>query len=483
MRDSYDILIVGTGAAGLYAALSASPKQKVLLLSKDALDLSNSALAQGGIAASLERSEANFASHIRDTMIAGGNRNDPEAVRILVREGPDDVENLMRLGVEFDRDALGRLHMTLEGGHSQRRIVHHRDTTGYEVVVKLIAQAKSRPNIDLYDSACVTRLEHDDRGFYAGILHAGEYSCVAARACILATGGIGRLWAYTTNSRIATGDGIRFADRLGAHARNLSLVQFHPTAFDARSGERERFLISEAVRGEGGILLNCRGERFMPGYDSRAELAPRDVVSDCIRREQIKTGSAEFYLDIHFKGEAFLRDRFPNIYEKCLEAGVDITKEKIPVYPCQHYLMGGIDVDTFARTAVPGLYACGECSHTGVHGRNRLASNSLLEALVFSRRAVRDIESKPAGPLPAPKNFSLRGGEPVPEDARRAIHEAMQKSFFIKPDLSEARRRLPAMEELCGRLESGKYVEGRELTELSGMARAAAIILKELLNK
>ncbi|MDR3552106.1 MAG: FAD-binding protein, partial [Clostridia bacterium] len=418
------------------------------------------------------------------TMVAGGGTNNPESVNVLVREGPEEVLNLVKLGVEFDTDMLGRLHLTLEGGHSRSRIVHHRDTTGFEVVTKLIARIRERANIDFLENSAMLRLEcAPGGGFYAGVLHGGALHGISARSCILATGGVGRIYEFTTNSRIATGDGIRFAGELGARVKNLSLIQFHPTAFDARLAQQERFLISEAVRGEGGLLLNCRGERFMPGYDKRAELAPRDVVSDCIRRETIKTGSSDIFLDISFKDADFLRDRFPSIYSKCLEAGVDITKDRIPVFPCQHYLIGGIDVDTFARTTVPGLYAVGECSHTGVHGNNRLASNSLLEALVFPRRALRDIVSAPQRPLPAPKPMSLCGGAQPPQEFYKTIRSVMQKSFFIIPDPDEARRSLPVIEEIDATLEAGHYAESRETIELKSMARVAKIILKELCER
>lgn len=483
MRTVYDILIVGSGASGLYAALSAEPSVKVLLLSKDALELSNSALAQGGVASVQDQAHDSFEIHFEDTMAAGGRTNDPDAVNVLVHEGPRDVLNLAQLGVDFDRDASGALDLTLEGGHTRRRIAHYRDTTGFEIVQKLLAQAKERENIEILDRAALLRLEKAENGFRAGILRGGDYATAAARCCILATGGIGRVYRYTTNSRIATGDGIYFAARLGARIRDLSLIQFHPTAFAAPGQDDERFLISESVRGEGARLLNADGRRFMTDYDPRGELAPRDVVSKCILREQNKTGSDAFYLDITHEDSVFVKARFPAIYKKCLEYGIDMTRQRIPVYPCQHYLMGGIDVDTCARTAVDGLYAVGECSHTGVHGNNRLASNSLLEALVFSRRAVRDIEDKLAGPAPAAAPFSLRPGEPAPDALREEIRSIMQKSYFVNPDLDEAARNLPRVAQIAAELDNGRYAETPALLEAKSLANAAQIILREVCAK
>lgn len=481
MGSCYDVLVVGSGIAGLYAALNLESGLRVLVVSKRELELSNTALAQGGIAAVLG-SDDESELHFRDTLVAGANQNNPESVRILVREGPENIQNLIRLGVDFDRNETGELNLTLEGGHSRRRIAHHKDTTGYEVAVKLIEQAKTRSNIELLENAALLRLEHDDRGFYAAVEHEGGLRSVCATHCILATGGIGRVYKYTTNSKIATGDGIVFAGSLGAKIKNLSLIQFHPTAF-AAGPTRERFLISESVRGEGAVLLNCRGERFMPGYDSRAELAPRDVVSRCILEESVRTGSENFYLDITAEDPRFVKNRFPAIYAKCLEEGVDITKNRIPVFPCQHYLMGGIDVDTFARSTVDGLYAVGECSHTGVHGNNRLASNSLLEALVFSRRAAQDISAKETGPKPRPASFRLRLGKERPSGLRSEIRSMVQESFFVNVNISAAQKNLSRIREISRELSAGGYAESVDLLETESLARIGEIILTEVAGK
>lgn len=483
--SAYDVVIVGAGVSGLYAALNIEPSLKVLVVAKRDLELSNSTLAQGGIAAVLNHDKDSREQHIRDTLIAGGNKNNLKAVETLVDEGPKDIRKLIELGVDFDRDSLGMLHMTLEGGHSINRIVHHKDTTGLEVVQKLAAHVIRKENITVMENAAVLEIGKIENGFCFGILKNGTLLNVCSRYAILATGGIGRVYKYTTNSKIATGDGIVMAHKLGAKVSNISLIQFHPTAFAARA-ERERFLISESVRGEGAILLNCRGERFMPSYDNRGELAPRDVVSHAIMEESKKTGSEDFYLDITSQNPEFVKKRFPGIYSKCLDEGIDITKDKIPVFPCQHYLMGGIDVDTFSRTSLINLYAVGECSHTGVHGNNRLASNSLLEALVFSRRAACDISAKCAKEkirlTPRPL-FKMKSGEPLPAGIRSEVRSIVQDSFFVNPNLEAAKRGLPRICEIDNMLENINYEYCLDLLEAKSLVKIAKFILTEILDK
>lgn len=479
MRQNYDIIVAGSGASGLYAAINADSSLSVLVLSKEKLDLSNSALAQGGVAAVLDRQNDSYDLHFEDTMVAGGRKNNPVSLDVLVKEGPENVLNLENLGVEFDKTPLGALHLTLEGGHSRNRIAHHRDMTGYEIVIKLLAYARTKKNIEFAECASLLRVEKKGDGFLAGILAEGSYQTVGCRFLVLATGGIGKVFKYSTNSKIATGDGFYFASRLGARIKNLSLVQFHPTAF-AGVEENQRFLISESVRGEGAVLLNCNGRRFMFDYDKRGELAPRDVVSKCIKKEENKTGSSRFYLDITAEDPEAVKKRFPAIYEKCLSYGVDMTKGRIPVYPCQHYLMGGIDVDTSARTTVEGLYAVGECSHTGVHGNNRLASNSLLEALVFSRRAMKDIASRSSATFPEHEEFVQKRGAKADPNLITEIREIMQKSYFVNPNYSEISKNLPRIREIVRELDEGSYEESRETLEIKSLANAAKIILEEI---
>jgi L-aspartate oxidase len=483
MNKKYDVIIVGTGAAGLYAAINFPSDINVLLVSKRELPLSNSSLAQGGVACVLDTVHDNYKLHITDTLIAGKYKNNLSAVEKLVEEGPADVLKIKELGVDFDLNPDGTMCKTLEAGHSRHRIVHHKDSTGKAIVDGLIEVVRTLPNVTICDNALVYSLKKVLNGFYISILKDGKSYYYGCSYCLLATGGIGRVYKYTTNSAIATGDGIAFAYMLGAKISHLSRVQFHPTAFAAEK-DRERFLISEAVRGEGAVLLNCKGERFAFDYDSRGELAPRDVVSDAIMKESIKTNSENFYLDITDKPADFLKQRFPMIYERCLEEGIDITKDRIPVFPCQHYLMGGINVDLDAKTSVDGLYAAGECSHTGVHGANRLASNSLLEALVFSRAAATDITNqirkhgrKPLGTEPAHRAIE---GKPLPKGCRSKIREILQDTYFVIPKPEKYQESYEKVEEILNELLSDNYEINSDLVEAKSIAIVASIILDEL---
>ncbi len=483
MDKRYDVVIVGTGAAGLYAAINFPRDVSVLLVSKRELPLSNSSLAQGGVACVLDTVHDNYRLHINDTLIAGKYKNTLSAVEKLVKEGPADVLRIKELGVDFDLNPDGTMCRTLEAGHSRHRIVHHKDSTGKAIVDALIEVVQTLPNVDMLDNALLYSIHKTLNGFYLSILRGGEPHYYGCNYCIFATGGIGRVYQYTTNSAIATGDGIAFAHMLGANIRNLSRVQFHPTAFAADKG-RERFLISEAVRGEGAVLLNCNGERFAFDYDKRGELAPRDVVSDAIIRESVKTGSQDFYLDITHKPADFVRERFPMIYERCLEEGVDITRDRIPVFPCQHYLMGGIDVDLNSRTSIDGLYAAGECAHTGVHGANRLASNSLLEALVYSRTAAEDITRRlkkygrrPLGLEPAHRPIT---GKPIPHGFRSKIRKILQDAYFVLPKPEKYEESYREIEEIIKQLFSENYEITSDFVEAKSIAVVASIILDEV---
>ncbi len=486
MERDYDVLIVGAGAAGLYAALQFSEDVRVLLISKRELTLSNSSLAQGGVAAVLDKDNDNFKLHIADTLIAGKYKNNLDAIKVLVEEGPEDVLNLKKMGVAFDLDEKGHLQMTLEAGHSRHRIVHHKDSTGKAIVETLIEQVKTHSNVELCDNTMLYRLENNGRGFLCGLLMPdGSSRVVGAHYCILASGGIGRVYQYTTNSAIATGDGITLAYKLGAEIKYLSRIQFHPTAFAAEN-DRERFLISEAVRGEGAVLLNCDGQRFATKYDERGELAPRDVVSNAIMLESKEKGNEKFYLDITHKDPEFVKNRFPMIYEKCLEENIDITKQWIPVFPCQHYLMGGINVDLFARTSIDRLYAAGECSHTGVHGANRLASNSLLEALVFSRRAANDImdrlQRENNAPFESFESSDDLSGNVMPKGYRTEIRKIMQDCHFVIPKPEAVPGGLKRIREIQHEIENGGYEINRDFVEARSLATVAAIVLSEVEN-
>ncbi len=484
----YDVLIVGTGISGIYAALNLDSSLKILMLSKRELELCNSALAQGGVAAVMDSKNDDFELHINDTLIAGQYKNNLDNVKILVEQGPRDVERLVeKYGVDFDRNDDGTLALTLEGGHSRRRIAHHKDTTGKEIETNLIEQVGKLENVSVINNSVLCRLEKKDGVFFADVITTSnnkhEYYC--ADYVILATGGIGRVYNYTTNSAIATGDGIQLAYNLGAEIKNLSYVQFHPTAF-ADKKERECFLISEAVRGEGAYLLNCNKERFMPGYEpERKELAPRDVVSKCIMEEQKKTGSDEFWLDISYKDSDFIRHHFPMIYENVLKKGYDMTKEPIPIYPCQHYLMGGINVDGKGATNIDGLYAAGECSHTGVHGKNRLASNSLLEALVFSRLIAEDINAHNNTDSRAEIEYPMTSpeGKPLPKGIKTEVRDIMQRSYFVFPDYEEAEKGFKRVSELKEMLDNGGFEINADFVETKSLVTVAYIILKEILER
>ena len=483
MSNHYDVIIVGGGIAGLYTALHLDPKTRILLLAKRDIMLCNSDLAQGGVAAVTDPDHDTIESHIHDTLVAGGFTNDPDSTRVLVENGPADVLELLDYGVDFDRKTDGGFHRTLEGGHTHHRILHYKDCTGHEITQKLVAAVEQLENVTMLEYAMVCDTKKVEGGFWVNVCQDGKFTAYSAEKLVLATGGIGRVYAYTTNSKIATGDGLAFAYRMGAVIKNLHLVQFHPTAFNNRH-TRECFLISEAVRGEGAYLLNCHKERFMDRYDERLELAPRDVVSRCIVAEQEKTGSDAFYLDISYKDPEFVKNRFPMIYANVLKAGYDMTKEPIPIYPCQHYLMGGIDVDTYGRTNLPGLYACGECAHTGVHGNNRLASNSLLEALVFSHRIAENINAEGIHGTPIEDYTfpSYQDGEPIPTGIRTEVRQIMQKAHFVVPNREEAEKGLVRVTAIKEQLDHGNYRMDKNYLQARSLATVAYIILKEVVQ-
>lgn len=400
MSDQYDVLIVGSGAAGLTAALVLAEKCRVLVLAKGGLDGGSTAWAQGGIAAVLDEGDT-FEDHIRDTMVAGGGLNRRETVEFVVENAPAAIARLSKLGVPFNEES-GALHLTREGGHSHRRIVHVDDATGWAVQQSLIKAAKAHPNITLRPNMVAVDLITDRHrvdpqgqrrrvwGVYALNEETDRVECFAAKATILATGGAGRTYLFSTAPRGATGDGIAMAWRAGCRVSNMEFMQFHPTCL--YNLEVKNFLVTEAVRGEGGLLKNPEtGERFMPRFDPREELAPRDVVARAIDHEIKRLGLDYVHLDISHKDPEFVRGHFPNIYERLLGLGIDMTRQPIPVVPAQHYTCGGVLIDLAGRADMFGLYAVGECSESGLHGANRLASNSLLECFVFGDAAANDI--------------------------------------------------------------------------------------------
>ena len=394
-----DVIVVGSGAAGLTAALALGETLKVLVLAKGTLASGSTAYAQGGIAAVLDAGDT-FEDHVRDTMIAGAGLNQRETVEYVVSRAPHAIDRLVELGVPFNTEGEN-LHLTREGGHSHRRIVHVADATGWAVQTALLKACEENPNITLLaGQTCIDLItgRHEMRysgsgrvwGVYALDEASGRVEAHTARATVLATGGAGRVYQFSTAPRGATGDGISMAWRAGCRVSNMEMMQFHPTCLYHL--DVKNFLITEAVRGEGGRLINPKtGQRFMARYDERRELAPRDIVARAIDAEIKKHGLDFVHLDISHMPEDFVREHFPTIYEKLLTLGIDMTKQPIPVVPAQHYTCGGIVIDLDGHTDLPGLYAAGECAESGLHGANRLASNSLLECFVFGEAAAADI--------------------------------------------------------------------------------------------
>ena len=399
MSNDFDVLIVGSGAAGLTAALNLAADKKVGVIAKGAIGEGATNWAQGGIAAVLEEGDT-FEAHVNDTMIAGAGLNDRKVVEHVVAEAPAAIARLMELGVPFATEGEA-LHLTREGGHSHRRIVHVADATGRAVQQALEAAAARQPNISLIPHMVaidlVTGRHAADfstsghvHGLYAYNREKKRVETLTGRATVLASGGAGRAYLFSTAPRGATGDGIAMAWRAGCRISNMEFMQFHPTCL--YNLEVKNFLITEAVRGEGGLLVNPKTcQRFMPDYDKRAELAPRDVVARAIDNEIKRDGLDYVWLDISHREPDFVKEHFPTIHEKLLTLGIDMTKEPIPVVPAQHYTCGGVLVDLSGRTDALGLYAAGEVTQSGLHGANRLASNSLLECLVFGEAAARDI--------------------------------------------------------------------------------------------
>jgi len=403
-----DVLVIGSGIAGLFTAMKISEFADVCLVTKKERTESNTNYAQGGIASVTSKVDT-FEKHINDTLIAGAGLCDKKMVTIMVEEGPERIEDLIDIGTKFTKKD-DNYDLAMEGGHSVARILHAKDLTGKEIESALIKNVNSLKNIEIKENFIAIDLltEHNIQdlknapvrkrncwGAYVLDANSGNVLKVTAKVTVLATGGLGQVYLHSTNPSIATGDGVAMAYRAGARIANMEFIQFHPTSlykFGKQDIRERAFLISEAVRGFGGILMTKDGNRFMKNYDNRAELAPRDIVARGIDSELKKCGDDYVLLDITHKNADEIKDHFPHIYETCYKFGLDITREPIPVVPAAHYSCGGIMVNQFAQTSINGLYACGEVSMTGVHGANRLASNSLLEAVVFAHRAAIDIK-------------------------------------------------------------------------------------------
>lgn len=390
-KHYFDVIIIGSGIAGLYTALHLDQKCSCAVLSKSSMEIGASWLAQGGIA-SVTLDEDCTELHIQDTLAAGAGLCDENAVKVLVEEGPQDIQKLLSLNVQFDVDQFGDFQITKEGGHSKRRILHSNgDGTGKEIIEKLTQLAQCRENIHLMQNIYLMDILTSDKRVSGVLTYDGQYRIFIASNIVVCTGGIGQVYKNSTNPPGATGDGIAAAIRAGARVMDMEFVQFHPTALFEPQHTGQFFLISEAVRGEGGILRNHNGDRFMPAIHPMAELAPRDIVSRAIVYEMNQHNTSHVFLDITAKSKEYLAARFPTIYNHCIKRGIDIAAQWIPVAPVQHYFMGGIKTDLYGLTNIQGLYACGEAACTNVHGANRLASNSLLDCLVFGRRCAQHI--------------------------------------------------------------------------------------------
>jgi len=452
----YDVLIIGSGASGLGLALRLGEACRVAVIAKRGLQEGNTYYAQGGISAVLDVRDS-IQSHVEDTLEAGAGLCDPEIVRMVVTEGKENVDWLLEQGVEFTRDAdspAGKsYHLTREGGHTHRRVVHSGDATGRAVETRLVDKIQGRPNVDLFDNHIAidlitgSKLGHaDNRCYGAYVLNRikGRVETFRARSVVLATGGASKVYLFTTNPDVSTGDGIAMAWRAGCRVANMEFIQFHPTClYHPRA---KSFLISEAVRGEGGRLLLPDGTRFMPAFDKRAELAPRDIVARAIDHEMKRLGADCVFLDISHKPADFIKTHFPTIHARCLEFGIDITKEPIPVVPAAHYTCGGVITDRNAQTDIPGLYVVGETAYTGLHGANRMASNSLLECMVFGRLASEAISNELADAPAVP--------EVVPWDESRVTDS--DEEVVVSHNWDELRR---FMWDYVGIVRSNKRLE------------------------
>lgn len=480
-----DVIVIGAGIAGLFTAIKAAKTRKVLMITKKSLLDSNTRYAQGGIAAVIAEDDSP-AYHRQDTLFAGAGLCSLEAVDVLVHEGPEGVHDLIRMGTQFDVEN-GELALTKEGAHSHRRILHaNGDSTGFEIVRALSQKASEHPNIEVWDDHFVIDLMTDNGECCGALVQKPDGGRVYVRgnATILCAGGSGQLYRYTTNPDIATGDGIAIAYRAGAVIRDMEFLQFHPTSLCYPGAPR--FLISEAVRGEGAVLRNIRGERFMEKYHPQLELAPRDIVARAILSEMEETKSTFVYIDITHESQDMIKHRFPTIYEFCLNYGLDLTSDWIPVAPAAHYMMGGVRTDLNGETNLKRLFACGEVSSTGVHGANRLASNSLSEAIVFGRRIVERIHDLPQLDPNLGRGLSHQGNrKAAPMQAivekRLKLQKVMVRYVGLRRDakglakgLEELRRQLPIFE---------TYLTKREEYEFANLLTCALLMAQAALTR
>ncbi len=505
MTRRFDFLVIGSGIAGISFALKVSRYGKVALLSKSVLEDTNTAYAQGGIAAVTYNPDS-FEKHIADTIDAGDGHCDLAAVEKVIKEAPAQIEELLSWGIDFDRDGNGKFDLHKEGGHSEFRILHHKDNTGFEIQQALIRKLKNDKNIEVFENAFAIELLTQHHLGEVVTLHSPNIECYGAyvlnqhsnhihtflsKVTMVATGGIGNVYATTTNPDVATGDGIAMVHRARGAIKDMEFVQFHPTAL-YHPGERPTFLITEAIRGYGAVLRCQDGREFMQKYDERGSLAPRDIVARAIDNEMKTKGHDYVYLDVTHKNAEETKTHFPNIYKKCLESGIDITKDYIPVSPTQHYVCGGIAVDLNGKTSIKRLYAAGECSCTGLHGANRLASNSLIEAIVYADAAVKDS-------LKDIDKYTFNEFIPQWDDAGtkhpeemvlitqsfREVEQIMSTYVGIVRSNLRLKRAMSRLEILYKETEDlfDRSVVSRELCELRNVISVAYLIIKHALRR
>jgi L-aspartate oxidase len=493
-----DFIIVGTGVAGLHLAIKLSqkfPHKKIAIYCKSSFKNGNTFYAQGGIASVSDLENDTLEKHIQDTLVCGHYMNNPQVVKEVVEMGPQLIKEISNWGLRFDKTIKNTVHLSKEGGHSATRIVHYKDKTGAEIIRGLKKKIEQQQNCYLHEFHFVLELLTKDNQCYGiSVLNkkTKKIKTVYAPFTILATGGIGHLYKHTTNPKMATGDGIAMANRAGAMIRNIEFVQFHPTAFYS-SNTQQHFLISEAVRGAGAVLRDYKGYRFMEKYDQRKDLAPRDIVSQSIYNELKKSKSKFVHLDCTRIKKADFKKHFPNIYHKCIKEGINLQKDYIPVIPVQHYLCGGIDVNQHGESSIKNLFACGEVAHTGLHGANRLASNSLLEALVFaekihaylSKKIIEDNSIPPQKVRIKKIQYDLSGLKP--KDIARMkqnLQDAMQNNLGIirnEKDLYQTQRYLTqSQKELTNNLNNKKTLDIKAY-ELLNMIEVGILITRHSL--
>jgi L-aspartate oxidase len=505
MTRKFDFLVIGSGLAGISFAIKASRYGKVALISKAKLDETNTAYAQGGIAAVTYKPDS-FEKHIQDTIIAGDGHCDEAAVRKVIQEAPAQIDDLLEWGVNFDKKEDGHFDLHKEGGHSEFRILHHKDNTGFEMQQSLIRKIADNKNIEIFENHFAIEILTQHHLGEVVTQHTPNIECYGAyvlneetnhihkflaKITLLATGGIGSVYATTTNPEIATGDGIAMVHRARGVIQDMEFVQFHPTGL-YNPGERPTFLITEAIRGYGAVLRCKDGREFMQKYDERGSLAPRDIVARAIDNEMKIRGHQFVYLDVTHKNADETKEHFPNIYKKCLSLGIDITKDVIPVSPTQHYLCGGIVIDEHSRTTIKSLYAAGECTCTGLHGANRLASNSLLEALVYSDAAVKHATT-------VLNSISFNefipdwndDGTKLPEEmvlitqSFREVEQIMSTYVGIVRSNLRLKRAMSRLEILFRETEDlfDRSVVSREICELRNVISVAYLIIKHALRR